>query len=161
MNIIIFEDDNYKLLYPFTINHAVFEMRVGAFSNIARIIKIVEDYSNDEINVFLQVREKIRLLVQERFPNIKVNPDYLPQGFYINGSAIVSKIFFEEFINSKKSYSINGNLIAYYNDVRKNTDEKNTDEILKVTKGYKDNYITYLLNSSLVGFNKHTKPWEI
>ena len=66
MNIIIFEDDNYKLLYPFTINHAVFEMRVGAFSNINRIIKIVEDYHSNEINVFLQVRDEIRLLVQKR-----------------------------------------------------------------------------------------------
>ena len=98
MNIIIFEDDNYKLLYPFTINHAAFEMRIGAFSNIDRIIKIAEDYHSDEINIFLQVREELRSLVQERFPDMKVNPDYLPQGFYINGSAIVSKIFFEEFI---------------------------------------------------------------
>ena len=58
MNIIIFEDEKYKLLYPFTINHATFEMRVGVFSNIARIIKIVEDYHSNEINIFLQVTKK-------------------------------------------------------------------------------------------------------
>ena len=116
MNIIIFEDKKYKLLYPFTINHATFEMRIGVFSNLARIIKIVEDYHSDEINIFLQVRDEIKSLVQERFPDMKVNPDYTPEGFYINGRTIASKVFFEEFVNSKKSYSIDGNLIAYYND---------------------------------------------
>ena len=62
MNIIIFEDHNSKLLYPFTINHAVFEMRVGAFSNITRIIKIIKDCHSDEINVFLQVRDEIKII---------------------------------------------------------------------------------------------------
>ena len=37
---------------------------------------------------------KLKSLVQERFPNMKVNPDYIPQGFYINGCTIVSKVFF-------------------------------------------------------------------
>ena len=144
MNIIIFEDEKYKLLYPFTINHATFEMKVGVFSNLARIIKIVEDYHNDEINIFLQVRDEIKSLVQERFPDMKVNPDYTPQGFYINGRTIASKVFFEEFVNSKKSYSIDGNLIAYYNDTRRNLDDSIIDKILKVTKEYKYNYITFL-----------------
>ena len=54
---------------------------------------------------------------------MKVNPDYTPQGFYINGRTIASKVFFEEFVNSKKSYSIDGNLIAYYNDTRRNLDD--------------------------------------
>ena len=38
MNYIIFEDNNYELLKPFSDLHATFEMKVGAFSNIDRII---------------------------------------------------------------------------------------------------------------------------
>ena len=38
MNIIIFEDTLKESLKPFSINHSPIELRIGAFTNIERIL---------------------------------------------------------------------------------------------------------------------------
>ena len=42
MIITVFEDQNYKSLFPFSINRASFELRCGAFTNLERIQNLLD-----------------------------------------------------------------------------------------------------------------------
>ena len=53
---------------PFSINHATFEVRSGAFSDIDRILHIIKP----DDKVILIVRDEISELVSERFPNLNI-----------------------------------------------------------------------------------------
>ena len=59
---------------PFSINHATFEVRSGAFSDIDRILHIIKP----DDKVILIVRDEISELVSERFPNLNINPQIIP-----------------------------------------------------------------------------------
>ena len=84
MNYILFEDTFTDNLAPITINHASFEVRCGAFTNIERVENLME--STDKL--FLIVRQSLSSLIKERFPNHIVNPDIIPSGLYLNGASI-------------------------------------------------------------------------
>ena len=47
MNYILFEDHQKNNLAPFTINHASFEIRCGAFTNIERVKRLMN--GNDKL----------------------------------------------------------------------------------------------------------------
>ena len=83
MNIIIFEDNNTKLLEPFSVNHSPLELRVGGLTNIERIENIFR-----ESNIILIVRDDLKDLIKERFNNYTVNPDEIPKGVCLNAAAI-------------------------------------------------------------------------
>lgn len=59
---------------PFSINHATFELRSGAFSAIDRVMH--NTTSDDKI--ILVVRDEIREVVSNRFPDLEVNPEIIP-----------------------------------------------------------------------------------
>ena len=60
MNLIIYEDNCTKQLKPFSINHASFEIRIGNFSLLERIIKSFEK-KNKLDQIVLIVRKKNRI----------------------------------------------------------------------------------------------------
>ena len=84
-NLIIFEDNFTNLLKPFSINHASFELQTGLFSNLERFQNI---FNNKRI-IFV-IRNEIKILIQEKYPNTIINPDVIPTGECINGCAVIN-----------------------------------------------------------------------
>ncbi len=75
MIITVFEDQHYKSLFPLNINRASFELRCGAFTNLERIQNLLG--SNDSVQFV--VRDELVPLIQERYPDITINPNTLSQ----------------------------------------------------------------------------------
>ena len=69
--------------YPFSLNHAVFEIRSGAFSHLDRIQNSIGD--KDEL--ILVVRDSIKGIVSERYPDLIVNPDIIPPSKIIHSNS--------------------------------------------------------------------------
>ena len=67
-NIVIYEGESYKRFYPFTINHATFEIREGWNS-------LLDCYIDENCELTLVVRNSIKDVVAERYPHAVVNPD--------------------------------------------------------------------------------------
>lgn len=84
MNYIVFEDRFTPFLKPFTDLHASFEVRCGQYTNIERIINVLEPTDS----IILIVREEIEELIAEKFENINVNPGKIEPGLWLNGSTI-------------------------------------------------------------------------
>ena len=103
----VFEDNNYSSLFPLNLNRTSFELRCGAFTNLERI----ENLLSPDDTVQLVVRDELVPLVQERFPNIAINPDLLSPGIWLNGGGLwMGKILKD--ISSGRSYTKNGKVIA-------------------------------------------------
>lgn len=140
MNIIIFEDSNVKNLEPFSINHASFEIKCGMYSNLDRITNCFDNKDN----FYLIVRHELKDLIQERFPKYKINPDNIPEGLCLNGSAIWNSKLLNK-IQKDVSFSSNGKLISYKNSKKINfKDFENTiDQIKNISDDIDINYISY------------------
>ena len=106
----VFEDQDYTSLFPLNLNRASFELRCGAFTNLERIKNLLS--SDDTIQ--LVVREELVSLIQERFPNIIINPDSLSPGIWLNGRGLWSGELLNG-ITSGRSYTKNGIVIAIQN----------------------------------------------
>jgi len=76
MKYVIKEGNTFRNFYPFTINHATFEIRSGAYSILDRIIN---KHNLSEDNVILLVRDGIKDIISERFPEMSVNPKKMPE----------------------------------------------------------------------------------
>tara|TARA_Y100000588_G_scaffold384383_1_gene475546 strand:- start:577 stop:1539 length:963 start_codon:yes stop_codon:yes gene_type:complete len=74
-NIAIYEGDSYKKFYPFTINHATFEIRTGSITMLDDLCRRIKG------KLILVVRDSIKDLVTERYPDAAVNPDKIPDDF--------------------------------------------------------------------------------
>jgi UDP-N-acetylglucosamine diphosphorylase / glucose-1-phosphate thymidylyltransferase / UDP-N-acetylgalactosamine diphosphorylase / glucosamine-1-phosphate N-acetyltransferase / galactosamine-1-phosphate N-acetyltransferase len=107
MNYILFEDQQKNNLAPFTINHASFEVRCGAFTNIER----VKGLMNEGDKLYLIVHAEFCLIIRERYPEFIVNPDILPVGLYLNGATLWDSKTLDK-INLGKNYSRDGVLIS-------------------------------------------------
>ena len=107
----VFEDQNYTSLFPLNLNRASFELRCGAFTNLERI----ENLLSPDDTVQLVVRDELVSLVQERFPNIAINPDLLSPGIWLNGAGLWTGKILKN-LTSGKSYTKNGIVIAVYNN---------------------------------------------
>ena len=97
----IFEDNTAKNLYPFTLNHAVVEIRYGAFTIIERFQNLL----NDGDKIFLIVRDSVRDIVAEKYPNIPVNPETIPPSKYINSNQLLELTLEGTFIQEEVSLS--------------------------------------------------------
>ena len=89
-NVIIYEDVDCNLLEPFCLNHATFEIRIGAYKNIDRIIKFFENDASNT-NFILAVRDEIKELIKLRYPEFEVisnNDKEKYEGVFINGAVI-------------------------------------------------------------------------
>ena len=69
--------------YPFSLNHAVFEIRSGAFSHLDRI----QNSIGDKDKLILVVRDSIKGIVSERYPDLIVNPDIIPPSKIIHSNS--------------------------------------------------------------------------
>jgi len=107
----VFEDNNYSSLFPLNLNRTSFELRCGAFTNLERIKNLL---SPDDI-VQLVVRDELVPLVQERFPHIAINPDFLSRGIWLNGAGLWTGKILKN-LTSGKSYTKNGIVLAMYNN---------------------------------------------
>ena len=96
MNYILFEDQDVKQLQPLTINHASFEIRCGAFTNIERISALL----SKEDKLYLVVRKEISELVRERYPQFITNPDTVPLGLCLNGATVWDKTIIDSLENN-------------------------------------------------------------
>ena len=129
MIITVFEDQHYQSLFPLNINRASFELRCGAFTNLERIQNLLG--SDDSVQ--LVVREELVPLIQERYPDITINPNTLSKGIWLNGRGLWSATMLKD-IKPNRSYTKNGTIIAVYVQ----------DDILQVDMQ------SYMENSSLV-----------
>ncbi len=109
MNIIIFEDNFYKDLFPFTYNHASFEVKTGMHTNIERFIKSFSSY-----NLIVIVRDEIKELTKERFKDIIVNPSVIPKGYCINSRVVWKDEYNASYFNGN-NYSNKESLLIYNN----------------------------------------------
>ena len=107
MNYILFEDHQKSNLAPFTINHASFEIRCGAFTNIERVNRLM----NVDDKLVLIVQPDFCPIMRERYPEIIVNPDKIPTGLCLNGATLWDSETFDK-INPSQNYSNNGVLIT-------------------------------------------------
>ena len=65
---------NPESLFPFTINHASFEVRWGAFSMLDRM----RNSMNEDDNIILVVRDELKEIISEKYSDCSVNPDNIP-----------------------------------------------------------------------------------
>jgi len=110
MIITIFEDQDGQFLFPLNQIRASFELRCGAFTNLERIQNSLD--THDEIHVF--VRSEIKEIIEDRYPHIKVNPDSLSPGIWLNGQAIWSKKYIQQ-ITTGRTFTHKGKTIAIHN----------------------------------------------
>ncbi len=107
MNYILFEDSKIYNLRPFSLNHASFEMRCGIYTNIQRVINLLQPQDK----LYLIVRKDIENITRDRYPEFIVNPKIIPSGLILNGATIWDKKLIQS-IDLDKSYSSNGKIIA-------------------------------------------------
>ena len=108
MNYIIFEDNNRHLLKPFIDLHPSFDLRAGIFTNIERIQNLI---SKDD-TIQLSVREDIKEIVKEKYPDFSVNPETYNPGIFLNGSCLWNADNISS-IEGNYSYSNNNGLVAF------------------------------------------------
>ena len=152
MNIVIFEDKNFNNLYPFSINHSPFEIRVGVYKNLDRILNIVNSVF-DDYKIHLIVRGELEDLIKERYPNCIVNPGFLPKGLYLNGAAVYTHNLIKLFLNEEFTYSCSANLIAFKNNVDSiSIDDFDSliEESFRVTKNIEIDYLNYIWDLFLI-----------
>ena len=106
----VFEDNNYNSLFPINLNRASFEMRCGAFTNLERI----ENLLQPDDSIQLVVRDELKPLIQERYPQYFTNPEILSPGIWLNGRALWSKEVIER-ISIGKSFTAKGIVAAIHN----------------------------------------------
>ena len=107
MNYILFEDSKIYNLHPFSLNHASFEMRCGMYTNIQRVINLLQPQDK----LYLIVREDIKDITRDRYPEFIVNPKIIPSGLMLNGATIWNEKLIQNIVLDK-SYSSNGKIIA-------------------------------------------------
>ena len=109
MNIIIYEDKNLDCLKPLTLNHSPLELRVGAFTNFERIVKIF----NPDDQFIIIVRKNIEDLIKSKFPRCNVNPNIVPEGLCLNSSAIFLETNLD-LIKKNQNLSSNKQLVSFH-----------------------------------------------
>ena len=107
MSLIIFESNSLEGLRPFSFNHSPVELRVGAFTNLERLQSLYKDKE-----IILVVRDNMKNIIQERFPDLSVNPDNIPQGLCLNSSAVFEEKDIDLLTNSD-ALSNNDELISF------------------------------------------------
>jgi UDP-N-acetylglucosamine diphosphorylase/glucosamine-1-phosphate N-acetyltransferase len=79
----VFEDRNALDLEPLALTWATFELRCGARTHLERIQQIAGDEP-----ISLIVRPEMADVVQERHPDLAVNPAEFEEGIWLNGAAL-------------------------------------------------------------------------
>ena len=85
MNIIV---EDTLGLPPFSMNHASFEMRIGMFTNLERIVML----SNDNDNIFLEVNSALIDIIKEKYSEFNINSKDFHDGLKLKGSVPYKKL---------------------------------------------------------------------
>jgi len=103
MNIIIFEDGNYKNLFPLNVLRPNFEIKCGASNLLAKNLHTFPEGSA----VFLHVRKTLQEYAVGRYPEANINNidlkkfDAKKQYVFLNSKVIYSRHFFENLPKAK------------------------------------------------------------
>lgn len=112
MKVIIFEDSQYKDLFPLNMLRASFDIKCGAFSVKDRIIKIL----NGKYDVSLICRNNIAGLKSE-ISEMEINKISKDETLLLNGRVIFSGESLEKILTEKKKNTVNylnGEIIYAY-----------------------------------------------
>lgn len=141
MNYILFEDLKVDDLRPFSLNHTSFELRCGMYTNIQRVLNIIDPPDK----LYLIVRPELENITRERYPNLIINPSIIPSGIMLNGATIWTKKLVES-IEVNKVYSSSGRVIAMNREVSTNLDDfyELLKESIQVTLDINVVHIEYL-----------------
>jgi len=105
--IALFEDQKWRKLYPLSLSHPVWELRVGIF-------RIFEKYEKLTGKPALFTRKYLEEVVRENFPDYQVN-DYGIKDVVLVNSRVIPDSQFVELINSLKTgeaITKNGEILA-------------------------------------------------
>ncbi len=127
MNFILFEDNYTHFLAPFSQMHTSFEVRCGLYTNLERLLEILEPTDT----VTLVVRDELHELTAKRFSHIQVNPDMIEAGTWLNGATVWDKQNINR-IKSGHSFGKDGILLGFNTEENIKLDE--TDELYKTMK---------------------------
>ena len=108
MNYILFEDKFTQLLKPFSDMHASFEVRCGQFTNLERVLSLLDPTDS----LTLIVRREIGELISDRYVNITINPGQIEPGLWLNGATIWDDKLLEK-VSDGKSYANEDLLFAF------------------------------------------------
>ena len=97
MIITIFEDKNRDSLFPLNQIRASFELRCGAFTSLERIMQNFD--ADTQLQLF--VSKELKDIIQERYPDAKVNPDIFMPSIWLNGQALWGKEDIHQIIEGK------------------------------------------------------------
>lgn len=101
--IYVFENHEVLNLEPIVLTRPAFDLRCGAFTFLERIQKSFPD-----AEIELIVRDELKTVTQELYPELTVNPAQVEEGLWILGNVLWLKEDLEKI--SKKDYQF------YYND---------------------------------------------
>ena len=108
--IYIYENHEVLNLEPIVLTRPAFDLRCGAFTFLERIQKLFPD-----AEIELIVRDELKTMTQELYPELTVNPKQVEEGLWILGNVLWLKDDIEKI--SKKDdqfYFNNGVLTAAY-----------------------------------------------
>ena len=101
--IYVYENHEVLNLEPIVLTRPAFDLRCGAFTFLERIQKSFPD-----AEIELIVRNELKPITEELYPDLTVNPPQVEEGLWILGNVLWTKEDLEKI--SKKSYQF------YYND---------------------------------------------
>ena len=129
MNLIIYEDYLTEQIKPFSINHAIFEIKTGLYSNLERFVNSFPNYK-----IYLVVRDEIEDVVRYKFPQFIVNPKVLPSAKCINSKVVWSKDYINLFSKESLLYFINESSITIddFNKKVKSLKYLKDDSVIKI-----------------------------
>lgn len=157
MNYILFEDEDYSSLYPFTLTHPVFELRCGAFTNLERI----EQFLTHEDSLTLLVREELENVTKSKYPAYKVNPETIQKGILLNSSCLWDLRQINQFSNGR-SFTYNHKLMAscLENEIQFSQLDAYKSKAVKVTTEIQAYHIQYLWDSIFLLPNQISKDFS-
>ena len=129
MNLIIYEDYLTEQIKPFSINHAIFEIKAGLYSNLERFINSFPNYK-----IYLVVRDEIEDVVRYKFPQFTTNPKFLPPAKCINSKIVWDEDYINLFSEESLLYFYNESSISIddFNKKVKSLDCIENDSVMKI-----------------------------
>ena len=130
-NIIVFEDENYKDLYPFSLLHPTFDLKCGVFTTLERIFSYFP-----EGNFSLICRDELTATVKEAYSHLPVNS----LTFGLSATLINSNFIMNNYIKTLMSVETSQEFIVYSKKhlLAAKLVDKNLDFFIKQVMQYQD-----------------------
>lgn len=113
-------------LPPFSMNHASFEMRIGMFTNLERIVML----SNDNDNIFLEVNRELADIIEKKYSDFDVNSEDFHGDIELKGSVPYKK--FSDNLNEVSDWGqvlkLNNEFLFYDFEIYESSQDYNKHE---------------------------------